>query len=87
MFFIAESGVFWFYIDRKKDQTEDVKMSELKEVTGWNDDHRAIGLFCSEQSRGRQEFWVVTENLKSKKLGMQLFWEEDKGDMDIRIGS
>ena len=83
MFFIAESGVFWFPIDRKKGQTEDVQMSELKEVTGWNDDHRAIGLFCSEQSRSRQEFWVVTENLKSKKLGMQLFWDEDNGEMEI----
>ena len=44
-------------------------MNELKEITGFNDDHRTIGIFTSEQSRGRQEFWAVTENLKSKKLG------------------
>ena len=63
-------------------------MSELREITGFNDGHRTIAIFTSEQSRGRQEFWAVTENLKSKKLGFQVFWDEgDSGEVDIRIGS
>ena len=64
-------------------------MTDLNEVSGWKDDHRAIGVLMSQQSTGRQEFWVITENLKNKKLGLQLFWENDEeGDsIDIQIGS
>lgn len=64
-------------------------MSDLNEVSGWKDNHRAIGVLMSQQSTSRQEFWVITENLKDKKLGLQLFWEDDEeGDsIDIQIGS
>lgn len=60
-------------------------MSNLSEVSGWKDNHRAIGVLMSQQSTGRQEFWVITENLKNKKLGLQLFWEdgEDADSIDI----
>ena len=55
--------------------------------SGWKDNHRAIGVLMSQQSMGRHEFWVITENLTNKKLGLQLFWEDDEDDLNIQIGS
>ena len=40
------------------------------------------------QSTGRQEFWTISENLSSKRLGLEVYWAEGNPDsIEIRIGS
>ena len=37
---------------------------------------------------GRQEFWTVSENRDSKRLGFEVYWTEgDPDKVDLRIGS
>ena len=88
IFFLAEDKVAWFKPDEHEAEAVTLTNEHLFEVTGWNEGFVVIGIFCSQQSTGRHEFWTVTEDRTKKRLGLEVYWTEgDEDDVALRHGS
>ena len=88
IFFLAEDQVAWFKPDEHEAEAVTLTSSDLHEITGWNEGFVVIGIFCSQQSTGRHEFWTVTEDRTKKRLGLEVYWTEgDEDDVALRMGS
>ena len=89
IFILTEnSAVSWFKPDDHDDEAVTLEGDDFYTVEGWRGGHEVQGIFCSQQSMERHEFWTVSWNSENNHLGMEVYWTEGDPDrMDIRIGS
>lgn len=83
-----ENRISWFKPDDFDDEAVTLSSDDLYEVHGWEQGFEVQGIFCSQQSMERHEFWTVSWNSERKRLGMELYWTEgDENRVDIQMGS
>ena len=60
----------------------------MGKVKLYNEGSIVIAIVISMQSTGRNEFWTISENRSSRRLGLEIYWKEGVSeDILIRIGS